>query len=384
MPSIHTPYRICPLGAHVDHQFGLVTGFALNFGVTLDYEPDSSGNITLTSKNFLGDVHTDVFAAGVRQMYWGDYVCAAVAALLNRKEKLSVGIRGEIFGTLPIGGLSSSASVVITYLRALCLVNNITISQDDLIHLAHWAETQYIGLNNGILDQSCEVLSKKNCLLYLDTQPDAKVDAPHTPRYELIPQARSMPAYEILIVFSGLERMLINSAYNARVDECKAAAYALKAYAGMPYELFSDIRLRDVREEAFLDYGEKLPENWYKRAKHYYSEVARVRDGAGAWRMGDIKRFGQIVFESGDSSIYNYESGSPELKALHDIAKTTDGIYGGRFSGAGFKGCYLAIVDPAFHEHIVQSFTQRYSKAFPSLKDRFSIHFCQTADGVCC
>ncbi|MBQ8866114.1 MAG: galactokinase, partial [Bacteroidaceae bacterium] len=30
---IFSPYRVCPLGAHVDHQHGLVTGFAFDMGV---------------------------------------------------------------------------------------------------------------------------------------------------------------------------------------------------------------------------------------------------------------------------------------------------------------------------------------------------------------
>ena len=33
--SYFAPYRVCPLGAHVDHQHGLVTGFAINKGVDL-------------------------------------------------------------------------------------------------------------------------------------------------------------------------------------------------------------------------------------------------------------------------------------------------------------------------------------------------------------
>lgn len=32
---IFCPYRVCPLGAHVDHQHGLVTGFAIDKGVVL-------------------------------------------------------------------------------------------------------------------------------------------------------------------------------------------------------------------------------------------------------------------------------------------------------------------------------------------------------------
>ena len=35
-----------------------------------------------------------------------------------------------------------------------------------------------------------------------------------------------------------------------------------------------------------------------------------------------------------------------ELKKLYEIMTDTDGIYGGRFSGAGFKGCCMALIDP--------------------------------------
>ena len=70
---------------------------------------------------------------------------------------------------LPIGGLSSSAAVIITYIRAISALNGISLTQWQLIELAYWAETHCIGLNNGLPDQSCEVESKKDSLLYLDT-----------------------------------------------------------------------------------------------------------------------------------------------------------------------------------------------------------------------
>jgi galactokinase/galacturonokinase len=370
---IHTPYRICPLGAHVDHQHGLVSGFALDRGVTLNCEPTEDGSVDIASKNFAGRAVSTVRHETDREMHWGDYARAAIASLLNAKYELTCGIRGEIEGTLPIGGLSSSAAVIITYLRAICAVNGIQLPHRQLIDLAHWAETRYIGLNNGILDQSCEVYGKKDHLLFLDTRSGA---------YELIPQPLQMPRYKLAIIFSGVEHALINSAYNARVDECKAAAYALKAFSGMPYEKIADTRLRDADPAVFERYGDRLPENWRKRALHYYTEVDRVARGVEAWKAGDLHRFGQIVFESGNSSIHNYESGSPELKALHEIALKTDGVYGGRFSCAGFKGCYLAIVDPAFGEAVERTFTDEYLKLFPELKERFCIHFCESADGV--
>ena len=122
--------------------------------------------------------------------------------------------------------------------------------------------------------------------------------------------------------------------------------------------------------------------NFAKRAEHWYTEFQRVQAGAEAWRRGDIEEFGRLSFESGRSSIYNWETGSPELKTLYEIMLRTPGIYGGRFSGAGFKGCCMALIDPAFEESIKEYVTAEYLKVFPELAGKYSVHFCETADGV--
>ena len=84
--------------------------------------------------------------------------------------------------------------------------------------------------------------------------------------YELIPQHPDMKPYKIAIFFSGLERSLASSKFNMRVDECRSAAYALMAYAGMDYGKFAETNLRDVPREIYEEYKDKLPENWRKRA----------------------------------------------------------------------------------------------------------------------
>ena len=78
----------------------------------------------------------------------------------------------------------------------------------------------------------------------------------------------------------------------------------------------------------------------------FLQRIARAEKGAELWRKGDLEGYGQLVFESGRSSIYSYECGCDELKKLYEIMRETDGIYGGRFSGAGFKGCCMALIDP--------------------------------------
>ena len=295
------------------------------------------------------------------------------AKMLGEKYRLKVGLSGIIEGSLPIGGLSSSASVIICFLSALCKVNGIHLEPMEMILTAKAAENQYVGVACGKLDQSCEVLSKKNHLLYLDTKDDS---------YELIPTSEKMKPYKVAIFFSGLERSLKNSKYNLRQDECKAAAYALMGYAGMDYDTFANTRLRDVPYEVFEAYKDRLPELWRRRAEHYYSEFARAEKGAELWRKGDLEGYGQLVFESGKSSIYNYECGCDELKKLYEIMADTDGIYGGRFSGAGFKGCCMALIDPDKAEDIEAKVTAEYLKAFPALEGKYSFHLCESADGV--
>jgi len=367
------PYRICPIGAHVDHQHGLITGLAIDKGVHIAYGPKKNGVVELSSLQFDKRAQWHIHQIDEQPVGdWADYLRGATWALA-KKYTLHVGLCGVVEGTMPIGGLSSSAAVIIAFMTALAKVNGIHLSEQETILLAKQAENEYVGVSCGTLDQSCEVLSRKNHMLYLDTK-DAS--------YELIPQHPDMKPYKIAILFSGIERNLAGSKFNMRVDEARAAAYALMGYSGVEYGKFNEAHLRDVPWAVFNQYKDRLPDNWRKRAEHYYTECERVRQGVEAWRRGDLDTYGRLSFESGHSSIYNWETGSDELRKLYEIMRDTDGIYGGRFSGAGFKGCCMALIDPAYAESIEKRITAEYLKAFPHLEGKYSFHLCDSADGV--
>ena len=367
------PYRICPIGAHSDHNLGKVTGFAIDKGIFIAYAPKHNGVVELASLQFPKRAQWHVRSVSeTRQGDWADYL-RGVTIELGQRFPLRTGISGIIEGSLPIGGLSSSASVCIAFLDALCTVNGISLEPFEIIEIAKAAENNYVGVSCGTLDQSCEVLSRKDHLLYLDCKDNS---------YELIPRSPSMKPFEIAIFFSGVERSLAGSAFNMRVDEARSAAYALKAFAGMQYGKFKDTNLRDVDPEVFDRFASSLPTGWELRARHWYGEFARVEAGAEAWRAGDIEEYGRLSFESGKSSIVNWETGSPELKTLYEIMTRTDGIYGGRFSGAGFKGCCMALIDPAYEESVLKQVGQAYLEVFPALRDTYSSYICHSADGV--
>ena len=367
------PYRISPLGAHIDHQYGKINGLALDKGIHIAYSPKHNGVVELKSLNFPKRAQFHVNGIPEQKVGdWADHMRGA-AKMLGEKYPLRTGLSAVIEGTLPVGGLSSSAAVIIAFLTALTQVNGIALGDWETIMMAKAAENRYVGVNCGKLDQSCEVLCRKDQLLYMDCRDDS---------YELIPMNPAMKPFRIAVLFSGLERSLATSAYNLRQDECKAAAYSLLAWAGMEYGKFGDTRLRDVPVEVFEAYKDRLPGSFLKRATHYFTEIARAEAGAEAWRRGDLDAYGQLVFESGRSSVENYECGCPELITMYDIMTATDGIYGGRFSGAGFKGCCMALIDPDKAEDVQRTVTEKYLRAYPHLEGKYSFHLCDSADGV--
>lgn len=371
MKHIYSPYRVCPIGAHVDHQHGLVTGFAIDKGVDLWYEATNDGSVHLESRTFEGIVEFSVLTPTlVRQKDWGDYARGAKYAM-QKRFNLHKGIRGVIQGSLPVGGLSSSAAVLVAYVMEFAEANEINIHPMEVVRIASEAEREYIGLNNGILDQSCIVLGKKNHLLMLDCDSE---------EYRLI--SYSGVPFKIGIFFSSLTRSLVNSDYNLRVSECKTAAWNVQAYENVPLKTFDKTFLRDVHKEAFDKYRDRVPERFVRRADHFYSEYKRVREGVTAWENDNLEWFGRLSFDSCESSIHNYECGSPELIALYEAMRSTPGIYGGRFSGAGFKGACIALCNPTKTEEIEQSIRTKYLARFPQYAKTFEVHFCDSTDGA--
>ncbi len=370
---IFAPYRVCPLGAHVDHQHGLVTGFAIDRGVDLWFSSNDDGRVHLESLTFDGAVDFDVTQASqVKASNWGDYARGAKYAL-RKRFALKRGITGVLKGSLPVGGLSSSAAVLIAYVMAFARANDIELQPFEIVKIASEAEREYIGLSNGLLDQSCCALGRKDGLLFLDCD---------TNDWRIIPRNPAMPDFEIGIFFSGLTRSLIHSDYNLRVYECRTAAWNMLAYMNQPLKAFDRTFLRDIPKSTFDRTRIAMPERFARRAEHFYSEYRRVRQGVTAWETGNLKLFGRLSFDSCESSIHNYECGSPELIAIYEIMRTLPGVYGGRFSGAGFKGACIALVDPKQRDAIKAELTKQYLEKFPEYESTFEVHFVRPDDGA--
>lgn len=448
------PYRVCPLGAHIDHQGGTVAGFALNMGICIAYIPspkDDRGEIKLAATRD-GEGEPSTFEMHVTDDPepsddWTAFVRGVVHVVRGWASEKGVrcdaGFTGVISGFpggLEGGGISSSAALTVALIHAFRDANNLTsfIRREDVVRLAQRVEHEWRGVRCGILDQGCVVMSKPGALTVLDCaeyqRRFAKADDPTTstsrgtsatlrrsgsddtdeetsPQNPLRwfggdwtpsrhgpsridpnvdesgrevskdfwddgPDAGSDLPFAVVLAFSGIRKPLTRTGYNDRVDECQRAARLLldASGRGVPRDVTPLLHMvtreewTAARDAMEMTSEEILPANLARRARHFFEENQRVANGVRAWRDGDVASFGALVNASGASSVENYECGCEQITALWKIAKNVAGVFGARFSGAGFRGCVVALCEPGRAAmDAAESIAGEYARLYPDL-----------------
>jgi galacturonokinase len=368
---VFAPYRVCPLGAHIDHQLGSVTALAIDQGVRLAYAASTERVVRLSSLDFPGEVRCDFakFPAALPGD-WGNYIRGAVRVLQQAGYVLERGFVGVTAGAWSEGGLGSSAAVGVAYLLALEAVNDLEVTAQENLRLDQAIENDYLGLRNGLLDQAGVLLSRQGHLTLIHCA---------TAEHLLVPPPAASSSWAILVAFSGLRQALGRTDYNRRVTECAEAARLLLACAGRSAAV---PLLGNVTEPEYLEHQNRLSGPPARRAAHFFSESARVRRGVVAWQRGDWAEFGQLMTASGDSSIRNYECGCPPLIDLYEILVSCRGVYGARFSGAGFRGCCVAWVAGDAADRVAGEVRDAYARRQPALAAQAAAVVCHSDDGA--
>lgn len=363
---VRAPFRVCPLGAHIDHQGGTVTGLAIESGVTFAWRPRADGVVRVTSLDYPGEV---LFQAAQvppprGRGFWGDFVAGAASVL----DAPCAGIEGVIGGGLTAGGLGSSAAVALAYAVAFRVANGMPLDPWELVTAARRAENRYVGVACGLLDPAVIVYARAGCLTRIDCRTCAVS--------QVVPGA-SMPLYTIAVARSGVTRTLADSAYNRRVDECREAARMLGARGGIAAELLCEV------PAALWERGrDALPPVLQRRAAHYFGESARVAQGTAAWEAGDLAGFGRLMNASGESSVTHYEAGCTQVVDLWRILRDTPGVYGARFSGGGFGGAVIACVVAGAEEAVEERSHRLYAARHPDEGARFRMEFWAGGPGL--
>ena len=342
------PGRANLLGAHMDYNGGVVMPVALSKGTYVFAALRKDNILRISSQQFGGEV----IEMTIRDLHlqrakgWASYIEGALWATHQRWQCLG-GLDIHVDSNLPIAkGLSSSASVVSAVVKAVASLFDIDTDCDEMIHLAHLAENRYVGVRCGVLDQTAVFLGQKDSILMFDC---LELTIDHVPLDSAVA--------EIAIIDSQISRELASSEFNLRVAECTRSLFTMQKHVP---ELTC---LRELTDNQFNKYKDKLSIVEQKRTRHVINEVQRTHRGAKALLANNIADFGDCMTEAHYSLRDLLEVSTDELDAIVKAATDVDGCYGARLTGAGFGGCVAGLVHPqakaAFEKHVCEAYKQQ-------------------------
>lgn len=318
MPEIHAdaPGRVNLIGEHTDYHDGFVMPCAVPQRTYVALTHRSGRHVRLTSEQMAGMFEYDL-GHEAPTGEWGDYVQGLTRVLAERDQQLS-GFDLHVRSDVPVGsGLSSSAALEISALRALRTAFELDFTDIELAQIGQRAEVEFVGAPVGIMDQMASSLAGERHALFLDTR---------SLEFEQLP----LPAgLELIVIDSKIAHQHAGGDYVTRRRESEAAARLLGA-----------VRLRDAPPDA-LERLATLPPLLAKRARHILTENVRVLRAREALLERNLVRLGELFNASHASLRDDYEVSISEVDLLVELAQHQPGVYGARMTGGGFGGAIV-------------------------------------------
>jgi galactokinase len=344
------PGRVNLIGEHTDYNEGLVLPCAIDRAIVALGGPRTDGRFRVWARDLGERAEFDAKAPG-RRGGWLDYVQGVVFALAERGLPVG-GLDLALASDLPReSGLSSSAALEVAVATLLDRAGGFGLGARERALVAHRAESGFVGVACGVMDQFASALGSDDRALAIDCRSLAVEEVP-LPRAEVA----------LLVVDSGVRRALSAGAYGDRRAECAAALRAAREAHVAP-----DLRaLRDLEPAQLPALARALPEPLFRRARHVITENARVVEAVRALRAGDLAGAGACLREGMRSLREDFAVSTPELDQLCARADAHPGVLGSRLTGAGFGGCTLHLVRPDAVEDvsgwIADGFAERFAR----------------------
>ena len=340
------PGRVNLIGEHTDYTGGFVLPMAIDFETTASIARSGDDSIYLSSENFDESVRYDLadFPSHGRR-HWSDYPIGVLWALRDRGVPLE-GVRIRLLGDVPVGaGLSSSASVEVA--TAVAMLNQVDFVLDpvEIATLCRRAENDFVGGACGIMDQFVITNGRAGHALLLDCR---------SLEYQLLPLPHSI---RVVICNSMVQHQVAHGEYGDRRGEVEAGQAVLaKAQPGITL-------LRDATVEDLEAARSTMSEASYLRCRHVITENGRVLRAREALESGNIRRFGELMYEAHVSFRDDFAASCAEVDTLVEIARKLPGCYGARITGGGFGGCTVNIVEhdqaESFRQSLIDAYRER-------------------------
>ncbi|MBC7894034.1 MAG: galactokinase [Cytophagaceae bacterium] len=314
------PGRVNLIGEHTDYNGGEVLPIAIDRRTWVAMGP-SDGTVSRAISSTQEVAGTfDVRHANPSGAWW-DYVHGSLrelASLGAEPVPLDIAVVSDV---PPGAGLSSSAALeVATLLGGLvCVGASLMKGWEGLAAGAHRAETGFVGVSCGMMDQTASAYATDGHALRLWCD---------TGRREHVPFART-----VLVIDTVSPRALRRSAFNERQASCARALAAIQVVDPSVRHLAQSTP--EQLAAAVIDTTDR------RRARHVIAESARVEAFTAALAAG--LPLGTLLRASHDSLRTDYECSTPELDWVVDFAEAAEGVEGARLTGAGWGGCAIAV-----------------------------------------
>lgn len=342
------PGRVEVLGNHTDYNEGFVLSAAIDMGCCFMASAASGTRCRLLAAEVLEECAFDLAnLAPSREMPWANYVKGVLAGL-KKEHPLHHGFDAILMGDIPLGaGLSSSAALEMAAGLCLSRVYGMEIAPLAMAKIGQKAEHEYAGVKCGVMDQISSLFGRKDHLVMSDFRSLA------------VETVRLGDDVCFLMCNTNAKHSLVESAYNARREACETAARFFAGVLGRPVHA-----LRDVTWADWEKHRGGMDPVVAKRAAHVIGENTRVLKGRELLRAGDVQTFGQLMFESHESSRVYFENSCEELDRVVETARKIPGVLGARLSGGGFGGSVVVLTRPRDVDVIGKAISTAYRKVF--------------------
>jgi len=165
---VSAPARVNLIGEHTDYNEGYVLPAAINRMIIIVAGPRNNNTLHLHSIDFQtsGTVSLDSLSYNP-QALWMNYVIGVASVLQNSGLKLHV-MNLCIRGNIPIGsGLSSSAALETASAIVFNNIHGFSQNPAEFVKVAHRAETEFVGVQCGIMDQFVLMFGRSKNAIFL-------------------------------------------------------------------------------------------------------------------------------------------------------------------------------------------------------------------------
>jgi galactokinase len=241
-------------------------------------------------------------------------------------------------------GLSSSAALEVVTAFALLDVAGESLAPMDLALACQTAESSFVGIRCGIMDQFAATHGQSGCALFLDCE------ALH---WRALPLATN---YGWVVADSMVRHAHASGQYNARRNDSVLLAQIVRERRpAVP-------SLRELTAADVESLSSDLPVPLAARLRHIVGENRRVLQAVSALARGDTAALGKLLTASHASLRDDYAVSCPELDVMVEMALELPGVAGSRMTGGGFGGCTLSLVEKAQVGPFVEKLRERYAR----------------------